>query len=113
MKPLPTEFKKGDFDHKLVRREGDVAIFWRKSPHHRDAHYEVIVVQQHEASHRFGKDFEAAEGYPRSEMWGTAGWTYNTIEDAEYRFRTLLDAASKRAANLEGRRKAENPTAAH
>lgn len=89
-------FKKGEFDHKLVKREGDACIYWRKAPHHRDAHYEVIVVQHFDA-HTFqsGKSHPDREGYPSSEQWGTAGWTYNTLADAEVRFRKLVDASQK------------------
>lgn len=92
MKPLATEFKKGDFDHKLVKREGDCAIYWRKAPHHRDAHYEVIVVQHFkDRSFPDGRVVPAGEGYPSSEQWGTAGWTYNSLPEAEVRFNKLLN----------------------
>lgn len=86
MKPLATEFKKGEFSHVLIKREGNYAIYWRKATHHRDAHYEVIVVQRERAYSRFGMDYPAAERYPESEAWGTSGWTYNRLEDAELRF---------------------------
>lgn len=97
MKPLPTEFKKGEFTHKLVRREGNAAIYWRKAPHHRDAHYEVVVIQQQKAYSRFGKDYPAAEHYPPSEEWGTNAWTYNRLEDAELRFAWLCNGRVRSA----------------
>lgn len=96
MNRLPTVFKKNDFDHLLIKRDGDFAIFWRKAPHHQDAHYEVIVVQQKPArTFPNGDSVPERECYPSSEQWGTAGWTYNSLADAEVRFRKLLDAEQK------------------
>lgn len=96
MKPLAAEFKKGEFDHKLVKREGDFAIYWRKAPHHRDAHYEVIVVQ-HQPARTFpnGETVEEREGYPSSEQWGKYGWTYNSLPAAELKLKLLQEAAQK------------------
>jgi hypothetical protein len=97
MKPLAAEFQKGKFIHKLIKREGDVAIYSRKAPNHQDEHYEVVVIQKHEAGHRFGMDFEAAEGYPPSEAWGTSGWTYNHLPMAELRFKNTVEALLRAA----------------
>lgn len=88
---LPTQFTKSGWTFQQVKREGNVAIFQR-SKGGKQAHFEVVRVQHHEAFKFPGRDVEtpAGEHYPSSEQWGTHGWTHNMIEDAERKFSELV-----------------------
>ena len=48
-------------------------------------HYEVF-------QHRINKQFNCVS-YPRSKSFGVWAWSYNTKEDAYYKFQTLTIAA--------------------
>lgn len=87
MKLLPTEFRYDGFDHKQIWRHGPVALYQKSKP---TISYEVIIIQVHKAYRIGNTDIEAGEHYPRSEQWGTAGWTYMTREDAEKKASALL-----------------------
>lgn len=52
-------------------------------------HYEVIIIQSHDGFSVAGKEVEASEFYPRSEDWGTYGWTYSTLEEVKVKTATL------------------------
>lgn len=95
-KPLEPFFNKWGFDHDLIRREGDIAIYHKAAvkgaihPVPFDAGFEVVVITRHDGYEMAGVKFEPAEQYPGNEAWGTRGWTYRTFSDARKRFNSLL-----------------------
>jgi hypothetical protein len=90
-KILEKEFIKHKFKHLQLKREGDVAIYIRKKEDARNWHYEVIKITRHDGHELFGNKIQPAEIYPSASTWGTFGWTYNTIELAEIKFKELLN----------------------
>jgi hypothetical protein len=87
-KPLAESFKKNGFNHELIIREGDVAIYER-SKNGKNFHYEVIIIKRHNGYMLAGILIEPAEIYPSSSLWGANGFTYNTLEEAENKFNSL------------------------
>jgi hypothetical protein len=76
-KPLPTQFQRDGFTYQQIAREDDVAIYeqcWISSPDP-SVCYEVIRIRRRESFQIDGRLIEAAEIYPRSEHWGSNGWT--------------------------------------
>jgi hypothetical protein len=92
---VDTEFSHSSFRYAQLKRFGDVAIYSQSKKGLPDA-YEVVLIQRHEAFSAFGKDFPAGESYPRSTQWGSEGWTYQTLEQAERKFRELAPTLSRR-----------------
>lgn len=90
MKPLADALCIGGFHHRLIEREGDVAIY-AQSKKGRVMAYEVIVVGKQKERDWNGVHFEAAETYPNAEQWGERGWTYRDLEDARNKFKTVVD----------------------
>jgi hypothetical protein len=91
---LPTLFPHGWFDYQQVHREGDFAIYrqtWEGNEH--SAAFEIIRIRRHEGFHIDGRFVEPGEIYPKSEAWGTDGWT---IHDRDAAFHKLRAIASKR-----------------
>jgi len=89
------EFRLLGFEYTQLKRLGDVAIY-RQSKKGLPDGYEVVRIQKHEAFSAFGKDFPAGESYPSSQQWGSDGWTYRTLEDAEQKFQELSRRGSHR-----------------
>ena len=90
MKKLPDNFRKEGFDHKVLKREGDVALLSKSKDNYHG--FEVVVVQSHNG-YRFGNElFPPAEFMPRNEDWGSKGFTCSSREAAEVRFTKLLKA---------------------
>ncbi len=93
-KVVATQFRLLGFEHTQLRRVGDVAIYSQSKPGLPDA-YEVVRIQKHAAYSAFGKDFTAGESYPTPAQWGTEGWTYPKLEQAERKFRELVKEHEK------------------
>lgn len=94
-KPLPKEFRRDGFTYKHLVRERDVAIYqqtWNgcRNP---NISYEVIRIRRRKGFQIDGRLIEPAELYPRSESWGTDGWT---VQDKEAAFRKLRQLACER-----------------
>jgi hypothetical protein len=93
MKILPATFRSDDFDFVQLRREGDIAIFVKQKPPFRFKSYEVVIIQKRDAyTWPNGATTPAHEAMPSSRDWGKYGWTYQTLEDCELRFKTLVKA---------------------
>jgi hypothetical protein len=94
-KPLETEFKKNTYRFRLIRREGDLAIFHKVAlkgamrPKDVDAGFEVVVISRHNGYELGGVKIEPAETYPSSEQWGSKGWTCTTLLRAEQKLDEL------------------------
>ena len=99
MKTLPTTFGSDDFDFQQLRREGDVAIFVKQKPPFKFKSYEVVIIQKRDAYiWPNGLTTPAHEAMPSSRDWGKYGWTYQTLQDAELRFKTLAETQFEYAA---------------
>ena len=90
MKVLEKEFKSCGFNFKQVRRDKDVAIYKKKATNHIGHSYEVIKISRHNGYKLGGNYVHPAETYPSNSLWGTHGWTCQTIESAERRFDELI-----------------------
>jgi hypothetical protein len=90
-KPLPTPYNKNGFEHTLLFREGDIAIFHKVhlAPQF-DAGFETVVISRHDGYEMAGTTIEPAECYPSPEMWGTRGWTFQHLLAARKKFNSLL-----------------------
>jgi hypothetical protein len=90
-KPLPKEFRRDGFSYRQIVREGNAAIYeqsWNgcDSP---SRCWEVIRIRRRDGF-RIGSRFvEPAEIYPRSEVWGTDGFTFTDKERAFAKLREL------------------------
>ncbi len=80
-RPLATRFRHDGFDFDQILREGDFAIFGQ-SKAGRVMAYEVVHIRRHEGFAISGRQVEPAEFYPRSEDWGSYGWSLPTREAA-------------------------------
>ena len=80
MKTIRATFHKDGYEHELINRIEDVAVY-RKSKGS-VVSFEVMVVLHHEAYSIGGRDIEAGEHLPGSEMWGTLGWTFRGSDEA-------------------------------
>lgn len=88
-KVIPTEFKKKGFNYKCVRREGMKAIYLQTRDDSEMSNYEVVRLGRHNGYMMGGVTIEPAETYPGSSLWGIAGWTCMTLEDAHKRYHAL------------------------
>lgn len=84
----PTVFSHSGFTLTQLKRTGNIAIY-KQTKGKQSRAYEVVIIRKAKAWTAFGKDFPAAEYYPKSEDWGTCGFTYCTIEGAERKFAEL------------------------
>lgn len=81
MEPLKTEFVHDGFNYQQMNRTGRYALF-EQSRGGRIVAYEVIRVQRLPEEQIRGKLYPAREKYPRSEQWGTDGWTATSLAAA-------------------------------
>jgi hypothetical protein len=100
---VPSTFRKGPWYHEQVDRHGDLALYrrWKLYEGKEGAvHYEVVRLQIR-AEHRspIGTLVPAHQEYPPSSSWGTRGWTFKTLPEAQAKYRSLLATASDRAAD--------------
>jgi hypothetical protein len=97
VKTLPTTFGSDGFNFQQLRREGGIAIFLKQKPGLVREYpascksYEVVMIQKRDAyTWPDGQTTPAHEAMPSSRDWGKYGWTCQTLEDAELRFKTLV-----------------------
>lgn len=92
MKTLPKTFGSDEFDCEQLAREGDIALFVKQKPEFRFKNYEVVIIQKREVyTWPNGLTTPAHEAMPSSRDWGKNGWTFQTFEDAELRFKNLTE----------------------
>lgn len=92
MKTFPTTFGSDGFDFHQLRREGDIAMLVKQKPTFSFRSYEVVIIQKRDAyTWPNGLTTPAHEAMPSSRDWGAYGWSYQTREDAEMRFKNLLE----------------------
>lgn len=96
---LPERFTALRHDHQQIKRthglKQDVAIYQRTNVTHENPnpHYEVIVIGKQEAGEYTIGDqtitYEAKEVYPGVNQWGTGGFTFMKLSNAEAKFAEL------------------------
>lgn len=102
MKTIPDKFIKKGFKHSLIKREENVAIFKRHSSEsNKKFHYEVVIISSHNGITINGNYIEPGELYPSSSQWGEMGWTCQTMEQAEKRFKQAKKQAAQTKKNKE------------
>lgn len=95
-KPIEKEFTSNGFRHTLIRRDGDIAIYHKvgekNAIHTRtfDAGFETVMITRHNGYELGGVKIDPAEVYPSASQWGTRGWTYKTLLEADHKFNTLM-----------------------
>lgn len=95
---LPQQYKvKGQrgFVYNLLNREGDIALSEQFDVELNEVvGYEVFAIQKYpDRMSPDGKTFIAAkEAPPRSELWGSHGFTVSTLEKATIRFQQMIAA---------------------
>lgn len=90
MKVIEQEFVRKGFTHKIVARNGMVAIVERKHADVSRPHWEVVRIRLQGEKSLHGQTLEAGEYYPSPKDWGTDGWTFNTLEEAQTKFAQLV-----------------------
>ena len=93
MKTRPKAFRSGGFSFKLLKRYGDIALLRKTKPGLGFESFEVVIIQRHQSFEIKGKLIPAGEHFPRSEQWGSAGWSYRDRPSAERKFNQLISAS--------------------
>jgi hypothetical protein len=78
-RPLAKEFRRDAFQYRQIAREGHAAIYeqtWPGCAEPSPAH-EVIRIKRREGFRIGDKFVPPAEVYPKSEAWGTDGFTFS------------------------------------
>ena len=93
MKKLEKTFTKKGFIYKQLKRVGNKAIYTQKRDDSQSVvtRYEVIVIKSHDGYEIAGNKRPAGEVYPSSTQWGTQGWTFVDLQDAENKFKKLKE----------------------
>jgi len=93
MKKLEKTFTKKGFIYKQINRVGNKAIYTQKRDDSQSVvtRYEVIVIKSHDGYEIAGNKIPAGEVYPSSTQWGTQGWTFVDLQDAENKFKKLKE----------------------
>lgn len=98
IKKLAVEFKKANVNYSQIMRVGNVAIFDLR---YSDSllciiGFDVVVVQSYSPDYdnkffaqRTGEKWDSIETYPSSEMFGTKGWSFSTLEAANKKMEEL------------------------
>jgi hypothetical protein len=89
MTSLPHTFRHAQFDFTLIKRQGDVALYFKTKPGWKSPPlYEVFIVQKIPEQTVFGKIVLAHEKPPTISEWGRLGWsfTHGDLAGAEKRF---------------------------
>lgn len=83
MKTLKPQFSKNSYQYNLLKRNHLFAIY-EQIDEGRIIAYEVIIIQnRQEGKTPSGQITEAGEYYPKTSQWGTYGWTYRHLQEAE------------------------------
>lgn len=91
MKKLEKEITKKGFKYTQVKREGNKAIYLQERLEKNSTlkKYEVIQIKKHDGYEINGVKILPSEVYPSSTQWGTHGWTFEDLEDAEKKYKKL------------------------
>lgn len=86
---IPHIFHRDGYTHRLMKREGNIALysltrFGRMS-------YEVVKIRAYKTDRAFINRKAGDEYLPSNEEWGTYGFTFNSLSDAERHFKALTN----------------------
>ena len=96
MKELAKSFTKWNWNFTQIKREGKVALYSKTKKGHTFPTYEVIIIQVRKAETLpRGVFYPERESFPYSEQWGTYGWSYSTLSDAEKGFQRAIKKNEK------------------
>lgn len=84
---IPTIFWRSGFTCRLMKREGQIVMYSLTKSGRMS--YEVMKVQTQKLDNSFTGRKAGEEFLPSSSQWGTYGWTYNSLKDAEAHFKSL------------------------
>ena len=91
MTKLPLQFKRDGFDYNQEFRQNQVAIYRQtKAKQPKNIHFEVGIIRENATYEFHGTTIEAHESWPSSESWGVKAWTYQSLDEAMKRAKTLL-----------------------
>jgi hypothetical protein len=91
-KPLAKEFRRHGFTYRQIAREGNAAIYEQRWTGCAEPSvcYEVIRIRRREGFQIGGRVVEPAEVYPKSEVWGTDGFTLTDKDAAFNKFQQIV-----------------------
>lgn len=89
MKILPKKFDKKGFTYTQVKRVGDKAIYEQTKKGHESTSFEVVKINRHNGYELGGQKIPPGEAYPSTSQWGNAGWTFQTLQLAEAKFKKI------------------------
>jgi len=89
MKKLEKTFNKKGFTYTQVVREGNKAIYRQDKSDYTSASYEVVKIGSHNGYELNGTKIAASETYPSTSLWGTQGWTFQSLDDAKKKFKKI------------------------
>lgn len=101
MKTIESTFEKYKTIFNLIKRQGNFAIFSREGAEY-PLCYEVVEIRSHNGLSFPNKETgitvttEPAEFYPSNEEWGTKGFSYTKLEEAESRLEKMMEAAKNK-----------------
>ncbi|SRR6266496_806563 len=101
MLTVPERFKEYGFDLQQIKREGRVVLFkrWKERIPTMQPHYDLVILRVAK-EHTFpnGKTYPEREVMPTNEQWGTYGWSYVKLEDAEKNFALRVELERQKEA---------------
>ena len=103
VRPIPQTFKSNGFNFRLLRRDGDVAIFEKTRPNLPHVGYEVVIIQKRRTRIICGRAVPGHEAMPNPRDWGRLGWTPYDYDDGIRRYRALVEKCQD-GHSLPGRR---------
>lgn len=99
IKRQPEMFTKGQRTFTQLKRVGRVALFQLAEQGWSQPHHEVVILTEAPAGTVFGTEVVARERYPSNEDFGSLGWSFRSLAEAEAKFQTLVESeADKEAA---------------
>jgi len=96
MTPVETTFTDRSYRYTQLKRQGDIAIYQQQHKAHAAViRYEVVRIRPRPATTLpSGVLLPEREAYPSSSAWGTDGWTFYKLADAEAFAATLRPTQS-------------------
>jgi len=95
--PHLINYGKNGHEFTVIARTGNLAIFKGVSRANGSETFELIEIQSHDGREIAGKFFEPAEFPPSNEQWGSKGWTFTNLPDAQDRMAEMV-ATGKESA---------------
>lgn len=90
MKAIETSFTQKGFQLTQLKREGLAALYRKTKKGFSFESFEVVILKRNPPFMFHGKPCGDCESYPRSEQWGTFGWTFSDEDDAVKKFREAV-----------------------